>query len=129
MTNVGKGRELKQVNDWFGTLPHKTKIAIAGNHDIGLDIKQYDELWTRFHATRKEDPVLNRKIMSNVTVLYDESITLECGLKIYGSPYSPEFCGWAFSLKSKQEKIDCWSKIPDDTDILITHGPPLGILD
>ena len=67
--------------------------------------------------------------MSNVTVLYDESITLECGLKIYGSPYSPEFCNWAFSLKSTQDKIDCWSKIPDDTDILITHTPPHGILD
>ena len=39
MSNVGKARELGLVNDWFGRLPHKTKIAIAGNHDVGLDIK------------------------------------------------------------------------------------------
>ena len=129
MSNVGKARELKLVNEWLGSLPHKTKIAIAGNHDVGLDIKQYDELWKRFHASNKEDPVENRKIMSSVTMLYDEAITLDCGLKIYGSPYSPEFCNWAFSLKTTQDKIDCWSKIPDDTDILITHGPPFGILD
>ena len=101
LTNVGKARELQIVNEWFGKLPHKTKIAIAGNHDVGLDIKQYDELWKRFHASNQEDPVENRKIMTNVTMLYDEAITLDCGLKVYGSPYSPEFCNWAFSLKTK----------------------------
>ena len=41
----------------MGKLTHKTKIAIAGNHDIGLDIKQYDQLWPRFHGSNKEDPV------------------------------------------------------------------------
>ena len=38
MTRVGKDTELAVVNKWFGNQPHKTKIAIAGNHDIGLDI-------------------------------------------------------------------------------------------
>ena len=42
LTNVGKAKELQMVNEWLGKLPHKTKIAIAGNHDVGLDIKQYD---------------------------------------------------------------------------------------
>ena len=67
--------------------------------------------------------------MSNITLLYDEAIILDCGLKIYGSPYTPEFYEWAFSLKNQEEKIECWSKIPNDTNILVTHGPPLGILD
>ena len=40
MTNIGKKEELMKVNEWFGSLPHKTKIGIAGNHDTGLDIKQ-----------------------------------------------------------------------------------------
>jgi len=62
-------------------------------------------------------------------MLYDESIELDCGIKIWGSPYSPEFCGWAFSLKSEADSCEHWKNIPDDTDILITHGPPLGILD
>lgn len=100
MTRVGTSNELKSVNKWFGKQPHKTKIAIAGNHDIGLDIKQYEELWPRFHGNDKSDPVENRKLMTNVTMLYDEAIELESGIKIWGSPYSPEFCGWAFSLKS-----------------------------
>ena len=99
MSNLGKPYELASVNEWFGNQMHSTKIAIAGNHDIGLDIVQYEELWKRFHASSKSDPIENRKIMSNVTMLYDESIELDSGIKIWGSPYSPEFCGWAFSLK------------------------------
>ena len=43
LTNKGKVEELKSVNDWFATLPHKTKIAIAGNHEIGLDPERYPE--------------------------------------------------------------------------------------
>ena len=52
MTSVGTAQELVSVNDWLGTLPHKTKIAIAGNHEIGLDIKQYDELWKKYHPLK-----------------------------------------------------------------------------
>ena len=45
------------------------------------------------------------------------------GYKIYGSPYTPEFCGWAFMEEREDLKL-IWEKIPTDTDILITHGPP-----
>ena len=46
------------------------------------------------------------------------------------SPYQPEFCGWAFNLPIDSAEIAAvWSKIPDDTDVLITHGPPANILD
>ena len=110
-------------------MPHKTKIVIPGNHDIGLDVKQYEELWKKRHKDRKEDPVENRKIFTNATMLYDEAIVLDCGIKIYGSPYSLEFFGWSFALKNEQASKECYSKIPEDTDILMTHGPPYGILD
>ena len=50
-------------------------------------------------------------------------------LKIYGSPWQPEFCGWAYNLPRGQALADKWAMIPDDTDILVTHGPPAGILD
>lgn len=46
------------------------------------------------------------------------------------SPWQPEFCAWAFNLERDSDEIRAvWEKIPDDTDILITHGPPHGILD
>jgi len=57
----------------------------------------------------------------------DSSFTI-MGLKFYGSPWQPRFCDWAFNLDPPAlEKA--WSKIPADTDILVTHGPPYGVLD
>lgn len=51
------------------------------------------------------------------------------GLKFYGTPHQPEFCHWAFNLKRGQEILDKWNLIPSDTDILITHTPPIGFND
>ena len=50
------------------------------------------------------------------------------GLKIYGSPWTPEFGNWAF-MKNRWNMPYVWEKIPDEIDILITHGPPNGVLD
>ncbi len=51
------------------------------------------------------------------------------GLKFYGSPWQPTFHNWAFNLDRGEEIKKVWDKIPNDTDVLITHGPPFGILD
>ncbi len=51
------------------------------------------------------------------------------GLKIYGSPWQPRFYDWAFNLNRGAELEEKWRLIPPDTDVLITHGPPHGILD
>jgi Icc-related predicted phosphoesterase len=56
------------------------------------------------------------------------------GLKMWGSPYTKKFTGqnpkaMAFCLDTEEELEEKWKLIPDDTDILITHGPPYGILD
>jgi len=70
-----------------------------------------------------------KALLTNCTYLEDSSVTI-CGIKIYGSPYQPEFGNFAFRLKRGTK--DCeerWNQIPDDTDILMTHGPPLGFGD
>jgi len=67
--------------------------------------------------------------MTNVTMLYNEMIELDCGIKIWGSPYTPEFNNWAFSLKTEEAKQEMWKTIPNNIDILMTHGPPFRILD
>merc|ERR1711972_1001347 len=43
-----------------------------------------------------------------------------------GSPWQPEFCEWAFNLPRGSACADAWKRIPDDVDVLLTHGPPLG---
>jgi Icc-related predicted phosphoesterase len=58
----------------------------------------------------------------------NNDITID-GIKFYGSPWQPEFHDWAFNLPRGEELAAKWEKIPDDVDILITHGPAYGILD
>ena len=105
----GKIREVARFAQWFNSLPHKYKVFVPGNHDF---------LYER-----------DRNIADTfVKSLQDELIQIE-GLKIYGSPWQPEFYNWAFNLPRGEPLREIWSKIPDDVDLLITHGPPFGILD
>lgn len=100
-----------RFNAWLGTLPHKYKIVIAGNHD--------------FYFQDQPDRV--KEILSNAIYLNESGITIE-GIKIWGSPWTKWFYDWAFNIPIGTD-ADYWKKVPDDTDILITHGPPYGILD
>jgi hypothetical protein len=51
------------------------------------------------------------------------------GVKIYGSPWQPEFYNWAFNLPRGEKLAEKWSKIPEGLDILVTHGPAHGMVD
>lgn len=111
-TMMGRSDELRLFNDWMKMLPHRHKIFVAGNHDLML-------------AT---DPVLGKSYLTNMTYLWNESILIE-GIKFYGSPYTPQFGDWGFMRPRGYQIAKQWAKIPDDVDVLITHGPPYGILD
>ena len=113
-TNVGSENDVRKFNKWMGTLPHKHKIAISGNHDFFFE--RCERKWID-------------SICTNFTYIKDESIVVE-GLKIYGSPWTPKFGEWAFSYPRKSEQLKLiWDMIPEDTDILVTHAPPYGTLD
>lgn len=125
---------LKNFAEWLGNLPHTHKIVIAGNHDLTLDENEgwYDQNYTRWGPKLNQADAIaclktagrasdNRKFI----YLEDESVEVE-GLKIYGSPYSAEFHDWAFNVLRDCHAEKLWSKIPTDTDILVTHGPPAG---
>jgi Icc-related predicted phosphoesterase len=60
--------------------------------------------------------------------LFDNDVTID-GIKFYGSPWQPEFHNWAFNLSRGEELAEKWEQIPNDVDVLITHGPAYGILD
>ncbi len=108
----GKLSELVEFNDWLGTLPHTHKIVIAGNHD-----------WC-FQTNEGE----SRLILTNAVYLRDELIEID-GVKFYGSPWQPFFFNWAFNLSRGAALKDKWDLIPASVDVLITHGPAIGILD
>lgn len=65
-------------------------------------------------------------LLTNTSVYLKDSWTSVCGLKVYGSPWQPEFGDWAFNLERGEELLQKWNMIPAGVDVLMTHGPPVG---
>ena len=104
--------EIIDFNQWLGTLPHRHKVVIAGNHD-----------WMF-----KRHPGAARELLTNAIYLENSGTEL-AGLKIWGSPVQPEFNNWAFNVARGAAIRRYWKMIPANTDVLITHGPAHGVLD
>ncbi len=98
--------------EWLKKAPYTHKVVIAGNHD-GLVEKRTVSL------SAPEQ---------NIHYLEDSQIVVD-GLKIWGSPYTPEFMSWHFMCSRGMDIKKHWQLIPSGIDILLTHGPPLGIFD
>ena len=99
----------------IAALPHKHKVLIAGNHD-----------WCFDNINRKR--VESACDSHGITYLRDQEAIIE-GVSFYGSPWQPRFYDWAFNVDRGPKLAEIWAKIPDDTEVLITHGPPFGIGD
>jgi Icc-related predicted phosphoesterase len=109
LNNLDYGTEFVK---WIHKLPYTNKILVFGNHDGNyICILDY----------------IIKNSFTDVIFLNNSSATID-GIKIFGSPHSVEYGSWWFMMKDK-ELGNLWNKIPDDTDILVTHGPPFGILD
>ncbi|KAF4319978.1 hypothetical protein G195_006745 [Phytophthora kernoviae 00238/432] len=130
-TNRGTHNEIRDFNDWLGALPHRHKVVIAGNHDLCMDAAEYDLHWDKeFRHKEYNDPSVSRALLSNCTYLENRSVVID-GIKIYGSPMTPPIPGRiaAFNVARGFADQQHWAKIPADVDVLVTHGPPHGILD
>ena len=113
---------------WFQSLKqYEDKVFIAGNHD-------------RMFQNHPEDVKVWLDKFPLINYLQDEELTLyfdgpngdmpENNIRIYGSPWQPEFCNWAFNLpKNGPGLASKWEAIPNNTDILVTHSPAFGTLD
>lgn len=112
LSSSGKEWQVRAFARWFAKQPHAHKVVIAGNHDRCLEL----------------DMPLGKKLFEGATYLLDEEATI-AGLRFYGSPWQPEFMGWSFNLPRGEPLREVWSKIPDGIDVLVTHGPPFGVLD
>jgi Icc-related predicted phosphoesterase len=106
-------QEMLNFISWFGSLPIKHKVFVAGNHDLCIE----------------RNLVTKIDFMKNGIVYLENDYAEVEGIKIWGSPFTPTFGqGWAFN-KKRSALHDIWKEIPDDVDIVIVHGPPKGILD
>ena len=120
---MNSGYNVQEIDDfcnWFESQNYETCAFIAGNHDRLFE----------------DDPDQVAKIVNEYTINYmqDSEIIFGGGerpfVKIYGSPWQPEFYNWAFNLPRCGEELGkVWNNIPESVDILVTHGPPQGHLD
>jgi Icc-related predicted phosphoesterase len=106
-------RDAVRYNKWLGTLPHERKFVVGGNHDKWL-------AETSLH--QKRDVLSNANYLENSSVVFN-------GIKFWGSPMTPTFYDWFFMADRGEPINRYWDMIPEDTDVVITHGPPKRILD
>jgi Icc-related predicted phosphoesterase len=116
LSSVGEITEISKVMYQFEKLLSKYShiIFIAGNHD-----KLYE---------RNLDLAKSLIYEKNIHYLQDEELVID-GIKFYGSPWTLEFFDWAFMYDRDESGKEIWAKIPEDTDVLISHSPPYGKLD
>jgi Icc-related predicted phosphoesterase len=111
---TGEFSVIEDFLEWFDSLPYKYKIFIAGNHDLTFQ-------------SRRDQIAELIKSYPNIIYLEDSGVEIE-GFKIWGSPYTPWFGNWAF-MEPDHMLRPRWDMIPNDVDILITHGPAKYMLD
>lgn len=127
--------------EWCRYLPYRKIVVIGGNHDnfihklkskyFGMPVyhdhcEYICDSGTEFEI--EEDIEEEHKFKGMI------SYKRKNKLKIWGSPWTKTFEGMnpnckAFTCETEEELAEKWKLIPDDIDILVTHGPPYGILD
>ncbi|KAI5300242.1 hypothetical protein KEM55_008604 [Ascosphaera atra] len=145
LTNQGTYGELQKTLDWIENADYQVKIVIAD--------KPYYEAVSKGHqGPDRQEPDKCKALMRSypsiiyleheahdITIIHDEDGSSST-LKVFGSPWIPSCGPWAFSYTSdgsaegsrgeetpRPEQL--WERIPNDTDILVTHGPPKGYCD
>jgi predicted phosphodiesterase len=126
LTQSGSLAELQATVNWLRAQPHPVKIVVAGNHDLLLDAS-CDNRKGAGDATAERAAI----DWGDIIYLENTATTVTCAngrqLRVYGSPQSTRHGNWAFQYPRGH---DVWAEaVPQDVDILITHGPPKGHLD
>lgn len=118
LTMSGSVPEVSKAVKWLENVAldkeFSSIVVIPGNHD-----------WLA-----EKDPQLMKKMMEDAGLIFlnHESAIVD-GIRFFGSGYTPRFYDWALNVDRGEEIARLWSQIPDDTQILVTHGPPYGKLD
>ncbi|KAL7266084.1 hypothetical protein RUND412_011384 [Rhizina undulata] len=143
MTNLGRLGDYEKVLSWIKEVDAELKLVIAGNHDLTLDQSFYAENWDRFHG-QPEDAAKCLSLFTDAKEYgvhylpegsYEFVLSNGAKFKIHASPYQPEYGRWGFNY---DHDLDRWNPlkdsptvtaagippVPEDIDILVTHGPP-----
>lgn len=114
VTAHGSEREFDDFLQWFESHPHSYRLLLAGNHDTYMEASMAEA---------------RRRCERAGVIWLNDSGTVIDGVSFWGSPITPRFHDWSFMRDPGEDIERHWRMIPDSTDVLITHGPPHGILD
>jgi len=122
ISSMGHEHEVNNFCKWFDKLNnYDHKIFIAGNHDFIFE-KNSEKAYEIINSYKWIDYLQDN--------LIEVGTDVEDLIKIWGTPWQPEFCNWAFNLPKNGLKLaQVWNNVPEFTDILISHGPPFGYCD
>jgi len=132
---------ISDLHGFYPELPGGDLLIVAGDwtaHDYFDEVQDFEKEWLRCQKYKKIvliagnhdgiaaqcDWMSGRKI----DYLCDSGTEFE-DFKIWGSPYTPTFSNWHFMADRGEAIKKHWDLIPNNTDILVTHGPPYGVLD
>lgn len=110
----GLPHEVNSFKRWLQCQPHYYKVLIAGNHELTF-----------------ENLIDGHKEFSKCANTYylQETGCEIAGYKFWGTPYTMRFFDWAFQVDRGVDDHQRFSKIPNDTDIVLCHGPAQGVAD
>lgn len=116
----------KRYCEWLDSVPAKHKLVIAGNHDwvlMEVDYRRFGQVHQNTYYEQTREALGN----AGATLLQDSGCEID-GVKFWGTPWTPQFHDWAF-MKRDPDLFEYFRLIPKDTNVLISHGPPLGFGD
>jgi Icc-related predicted phosphoesterase len=116
--NSGDFSDLIKFRQQLDPIHHKFKkiLFLPGNHD-----------WAFQHTPLEAENFLKETI-PNIEIMHEREYTYD-GYKFFGTSYQPYFGGWAYNIPLYNELAEFYDRIPEDTEVLLTHCPPKGILD
>ncbi|KAF8126532.1 Metallo-dependent phosphatase-like protein [Boletus edulis] len=134
LSSMGESLQLVTTIEWLKSFDHPVKIVVAGNHDMCLDRKWGEHGWGFDpNVIEQTRAYMRSQLRFGLHYLEHEPLhfTAPTGRvwKVYGSPGAPLYAQGAFQYESVAEAQALYSRIPNDTEILITHTPPYGTLD
>jgi Icc-related predicted phosphoesterase len=112
LTMRGTLGQIRLAVDFLRSQPHRHKLVVAGNHDFAFE----------------REPAAARALVRGLTYLEGAGTEID-GVSFWGGPWQPWFHDWAFNLERGAELAAKWALIPEGTEVVITHGPPHGVLD
>lgn len=113
---VGEQSIVREFHKWLNQQPAKEKISVQGNHEVWVQ--------RNWHLAK----CIAQEQCPGVHFIDEGRVEL-LGKKIWCSAITPWFHDWAWNRQRGLEIRKHWERIPIDTEILVTHGPPYGILD